>query len=351
MKLFRRFSTLLAFCLAAAQAHAQDANVLKDKRLSMILATNVGGGTDATGRLVAQFLTKHLPGQPTIIVRNMGGAGGITAMNFVAQQVAPDGATLIFGSNGVQDPFNYRTPQATYDPAKFQYVAGIGRGGQFLVINKDALPRLFDKTKPPVIMGSVGSIPRSGMQVTAWAIEYLGWNAKWVTGYPGTNELMFALQRGEIDMTATANFYQVDEMVRSGKFRVVIQSGTLTNGKVLPRPEFSDAPVFATAMEGKVTDPIAKQAFDYYTAINTIDKWLGLPPATPSEVTRVYRDAFAKMAADEEFLERGTKISEDFTPMPHDDVEGLVQKLAATTPEAVKYINALLRKQGLQVTD
>ena len=344
-------TAFLALCFLGTQSQAQEGVSFKDKNLAMIIASGVGGGTDTTGRLIAHFFSKHLPGKPSIIVRNLPGAGGITAMNFLVQQTAPDGATIAFGSNGVQDPFNYRMPQAAYNPATFQYIGGIGRGGQFLVINKDALPRLHDKTKPPVVMGSVGSIPRSGMQITAWCIEYLGWNAKWVVGYNGTNELMLALQRGEIDMTATANFYQVDEMVRSGKFLVVIQGGTLRNGKISPRPEFADAPVFALAMENKIKDRVAQQAFDYWVAINTMDKWVGLTPGTPAAMTQAYRDAFDKVMVDPEFAERGTKISEDFTPMTHKDIDGLVRKLAATTPEAIKYINTLLRKQGLQVSD
>ena len=78
-----------------------------------------------------------------------------------------------------------------------RYGGGIGRGGSTVVIRKDAEDRLYDKSKPPVIMGAVGGQPRSGMQTTAWGIEILGWNAKWVLGYPGTNDLVLALERGE----------------------------------------------------------------------------------------------------------------------------------------------------------
>jgi hypothetical protein len=144
----------------------------------MIIGFVAGGGTDATGRQIAQFLPNYLPGQPSITVRNQPGAGGITALNYMVQQTATDGLTIAFGSNGQVDPLNYRKPQAVYDPATFNYVGGVGRGGELLVIKKTALPRLYDKSKSAVIMGSVGAIPRSGMQVTAWCIEYLGWNAK-----------------------------------------------------------------------------------------------------------------------------------------------------------------------------
>lgn len=347
MKAAAHLVAALAICFSVSRSHAQDETTFP-KRLSMIIGQTAGGGTDVTGRLVARMLSWHLPGQPNIVVRNMPGAGGVTALNYMVHQTPPDGETIAFGANGVVDPFNYRKPQATYDPLTFQYIGGVGRGGQFLVIHKNALPRLYDKRKPPVVMGSVGNMPRSGMQVTAWCIEFLGWNAKWVTGYRGTNELMLALQRGEIDITATANFYQVEEMVRSGNFAVVIQSGTLLNGKIAPRPEFADIPVFPIAMQGKIADPIARQAFEYWLAINTMDKWLGLIPGTPAAITNTYREAFAKTVASAEFVEQGAKVSGDITPMTHEDVEGLVQKLAATSSEGINYINTLLRKQGLQ---
>ncbi len=349
-----RFIATAALCFVLTMLSpsiAQDNFSFKDKLITMIVGFPAGGGADVIGRLVAQYLTKYLSGHPTIVVKDQPGANGTTALNYMVQQTAPDGLTIALGSNGQVDPFNYRKPQVIYDPSKFIYIGGIGRGGEFLIISKKALPRLYDKTQPPVIMGSVGSMPRSGMQVTAWCIEYLGCNARWVVGYAGTNDLMIALQRGEIDMTATANSYEVERMVREGNFAIALQSGTLLNGKVEPRPEFIDAPLFPIEMQGKISDPTAQQAFDYWLAINTIDKWVGVIEGTSPAIVNAYRGAFAKLAEDREFLEGGKQISDDFTPMPHEEVESLIHTLAATTPEAMHFMTGLLRKQGLQVTD
>ncbi len=112
--------------------------------------------------------------------------------------------------------------------------------------------RLHDKSKPPVIMGAVAGVPRAGMQTTAWGIDLLGWNAKWVVGYPGTNDLFVALERGEIDMTASGNFFQVGKLLQGGKIKVLNQSGTLSDGKMVARPEFPDAPVFTNELQGKL---------------------------------------------------------------------------------------------------
>jgi tripartite-type tricarboxylate transporter receptor subunit TctC len=341
----------LAACVMASPSAAEEAMSFKDKQITMIIGTPAGGGTDATGRLVAHFLTKHLPGNPVVIVRNQPGADGVTALNAMVRQTAPDGMTVTLGANTGVDPFNYRKPHISYDPFSFAYVGGVARGGQFIVINKNAESRLYDATKPPVIMGSVGPFPRSGMQVTAWCIEYLNWNAKWVAGYRGTPDIMLALQQGEIDMTATANFPDADRMVREGGFKVAIQSGTLSNGKVTARPEFADVPLFPIEMQGRVKDPIAAQAYNYWLAINTMDKWVALLAKTPPNIVATYREAFVKIAADPEFLERGKLISEDLAPMSVEDVDSLVRTLAATSPEAIGYMTALLRKQGLHISE
>src|SRR5262249_59367160 len=91
------------------------------------------------------------------------------------------------------DPLNWRKPQARFDPTKFAVVGGAGRGGVLLVASKDAAARLHDKQAKPVVMGSLSGLPRSGMQMTAWGIEYLGWNARWLMGCRGTSGVVVGL--------------------------------------------------------------------------------------------------------------------------------------------------------------
>jgi tripartite-type tricarboxylate transporter receptor subunit TctC len=342
----------LAFGLAAALlmctgAAAQAPAGFEGKTITMIIGYPPGGGTDVSGRLIAQYLAKHLPGSPNIIVHNMPGADGVTAMNFFAQQVKPDGLTLTMGSSTQGDPIHYRKPQSLYDATKLKFVGGVGRGGSTVVIRKDAEPRLYDKTKPPVVMGSVGGVPRSGMQTTAWGISLLDWNAKWVLGYPGTNDLFVALERGEIDMTASSNLFQVKKLMETGKVKVLTQTGTMMEGKVLPRTEFGDVPVFPDQVKGKASDPLLQKGFDYWFSLVMLDKWLALPVDTPDSIVKVYREAFNKMVKDPEFLERGKKMSEDFEPQSAIDVETLIKTLGQTPPEALDYIKEMLKKQGI----
>ncbi|MEA2937903.1 MAG: hypothetical protein QOC56_1407 [Alphaproteobacteria bacterium] len=339
--------SLLALLVGGSAAAAQDAASFQGKTVAMVVGSAPGGGTDAYGRLVAGSLPAYLPGSPTIVVRNVAGADGIVAMNFMVQQAVPDGFTITAVPNTVADPLNYRKPQAHYDPTTFGVIGGAGRGGEVLLISRDAEKRLTDKQAAPVVMGSLGGVPRSGMQMTAWGVELLGWNAKWVIGYRGTNELTLALERGEIDMTATGNLFLIRKLVDTGKFKILVQSGTLKNGVIESRPDFGDAPIMTKMLDGKLNDPLAAKAFEYWSSIAVTDKWLALPPKSAKPMLDLYRDAYGKIIRDAEFLERARRISEDFSPMTSTDVETLIHRLGSLPPQAIDYMTVILRKQGL----
>jgi tripartite-type tricarboxylate transporter receptor subunit TctC len=339
---------LLMALLGGSFAAAQDTS-FQGRTVTMIVGFEPGGGTDAFARLSATFLARELPGGPTVVVRNVPGAEGITAMNYMAQQVAPDGTTVVTAASTTADPLNYRKPQSHFDPTTFEVVGGVGRGGSALLISKAAEKRLYNKAAPPVVMGSPAGVPRSGMQMTAWGSEFLGWNTKWVIGYRGTNELMLALERGEIDMTSTANLFLIAKLLASGRFKILVQTGTLQNGAVVSRPDFGDAPILASLMQGKIVDPLAQAAFGYWGNIAAMDKWLALPPKTPPAMLGVYRNAYATIVRNPEFIDRGKKTSDDFVPLLSQEVEPLIKTLGQTPPEAFAFLNGMFKKQGLPI--
>jgi tripartite-type tricarboxylate transporter receptor subunit TctC len=321
----------------------------KGKTITVLVGSEVGGGTDASARLIAPFLQKYLPGQPSVVVQNVPGAGGIKAANFFVQRAAPDGLTVLNGSISMLDPLTAGGKNAQYDTKTLKYVGGVGRGGGAIFATKDAVARLHDKSKAPVVIGSALAVPRSIMQPALWAIEYLGWNAKWIVGYKGTNDVMLALDRGEIDMTSTGNLFQIKDRLKDGQLKLVTQSGYLSGGKLLAREDYGDTPLFPNQMKGKIKDPIAQKAYDYWEALNNGDKWMALPPATPDNIVATYQNAFAKMSKDPEFLEKGEKISDGFVPMTGQDIEAVAKTLADTPTESLEFNKDLMRKQGINV--
>jgi hypothetical protein len=269
----------------------------------------------------------------------------------MVQQTKADGLTVAMGSSTQVDPINYRKAQVVYDPAKFFYVGGVGRGGNVVVISKAAEKRLLDRSQPPVVMGSIGGWPRSSMQVTAWGIAFLGWNARWVVGYPGTNDVIIALEQGEIDMTATGNMFQLKELVKSGQFAILTQSGALENGRFVGRADLPGVPVFVDQVQGKIGDPLAEKAFKYWASITATDKFLALPPNTPPAIVEAYTKAFIAACKDPELMAMSGKLSDDFAPMSAQDITLLVQDLADTPPQVVDYLTKVFAKQGLKMSD
>lgn len=335
-------------CVAGVSAAAATESVsFETKTIAMVISSEAGGGTDASGRLVGAYLTKYLPGNPALVVRNIGSGRGMAALNYVVQQTKPDGLTVMCGSSSQVDPLQYRSANVHYDPATFKFVGGIGLGGAVVLINKDAERRLYDKALPPVIMGSTSS-PQSGMQVTLWGVEYLGWNVRWVSGYRGANDVMLALERGEVEMTSTQSMSVLNRF-RSGNYRILNQTGALENGKFVTRADFGDAPLFSDQLGDKITDDIAKSSFLYWQNRNSTEKWIALGPGVTEDIVLTYRQAFQAMAKDANFLAQGEKLSEGFSPQPAADIEFLVQSLANTSPEAINYMKALMNKQGLRV--
>ena len=346
-----RIATIIGFFSLGGglPATAQDLPSFKGKTVTMLIGDDAGGGTDVAGRLIALYLHKFLPGEPTIVVQNMAGGSGIAAMNYFVRRTQPDGLTMLMGSISTIDPVVFRNANSQYDPKTFRFVGGLGRGGSVTVVNRVAEPRLYDKSEKPVMIGSVQAMPRPGTQPILWCIEYLGWNASWVSGYRGTNETIFALDRGEADMTATGNVFQIQDRLKSGELKIIYQTGALKDGRIVGRADLGAVPLFPDLMKGKITDPIARKAFELWTTLNTGDKWLALAPGTPSGILSAYREAFDRLLAEPEFLEQGEKISEGFAPMSARDVEFVVGTLADAPSAAVDFTKAMMRRQGLRI--
>src|SRR4051794_18232780 len=94
--------SILATIASAASAD------FKGKTVEVVVGSASGGGTDTTARLIVPYIQKHLPGNPVMVIRNMPGAEGVTALNYVVQQTRPDGLTLIVGSNSQLSPVTYK---------------------------------------------------------------------------------------------------------------------------------------------------------------------------------------------------------------------------------------------------
>ena len=220
-------------------AAAEETASFKGKTVRMIIGYPVGGGTDQTARLIARFLQRYLPDEPSIVAQNMPGADGMQAMNYMAQQVVADGLTLFAGSaSPVMPQVVHGASGVFYDPSKFFYVGGIANTGTVMVATRDAQRRLMGGSGEPVALAQVGGV-RTGGQMVVWGVAYLGWKVRWVSGYAGTSETTLALRKGEVDMADTADAKSIRGLIGEN-FVGVVQSGVFAQGKLQRRAGFPE---------------------------------------------------------------------------------------------------------------
>ena len=223
---------------------AAEAPFYEGKTIRFLIGSGPGGGTDTAGRLVARHLSKYLPGNPKIAIQNMGGGGGTIANNYFASEVKPDGLTIMQDSSSSVASFARGGPSIKYDPRKFKIIGGVARPGSLLMIRNDARPRFTNKSAKQVIVGDTDGI-RNWIAMTVWGAEYLGWNLRWIYGYPGSRELQLAIRQGEIDIWATQNAKLVKDLQREGVVQVVATE------EEQRREDFPEVPTFLELLGAK----------------------------------------------------------------------------------------------------
>ena len=344
-------AAIVAILSTGESARSTETISFQGKTLTILIAGGPGGTSDLSGRLFLPFMAKYLPGNPTVIVQDMPGAHGLISLNYFTQRAKSDGTTTIVASGSEVDPINYRVPQSHYDPTTFSMVGGINLGGSQMIIRNDAIARLTTPSTEPVSLGSVVGYPHVGMQIAAWSIRYLGWNAKWVTGYSNNSDLPIALERGEIDVTSLADesFSQMSQLLDKSKYTLLYQTGADAGKKPSILPELVNVPLFRNAMEGKISDPVAQQAYDYWQDLSYLFKWMALPPGTPKPVIDAYRAAFARMVEDPVFIRQSQNITPGFTVLPVDDLTEAIRSAGRVEPAALQFMTRMLREQGMNV--
>jgi tripartite-type tricarboxylate transporter receptor subunit TctC len=326
-------------------ASAADAS-FKGKRINVIIGSSPGGGTDGTTRLVGRYLEKYLPGKPRLVYRNMPAGHGVKASNYFANEVPTDGTFWMGGSSSYLDANNLRKKVVKYNPTKYKYIGGIDRGGSVVVMRKSLLENLTDKSKKPVVAGVIDG-SRTWAQMLLWGSEYLGWNIKFVVGYPGSAALVLAARKGEIDMFGTSQLSVHKNVSKTGEFIGLTQIGQFADGKNNRRTSFQEVPVITEIMKGK-TKGLAKKAYEYWQQANQIDKWYALPPKTPANIVAAYMVAFAKAAKDPDFTKFGKlQFSTDFAPQTGPDVFKLVNATSYPDSDLLDFMRKLKVKYGL----
>ena len=299
----RWISPLAAICVLPASANAQSvSDFYRSKTVSMVVSTSTGGGYDTLTRAIARHIGRHIPGNPTVVVRNMPGAGGITAMNWFYNSAEKDGTILGLVGNGMPLEPLFGTKAARYDATKFNWL-GTPSYEVSMVLLWHTVPvnTIEDLRTRETTMGSSGANSTPAFY-TRILNAVLGTKMRLIHGYPGQNDAFLAMERGELDGYPSV-FYSAltstrPTWLREKKAKPIVQYGP-QRLKELP-----DVPFAADLLQNE-DDKLLMQAA---SAPQALGRPLLLPPGVPADRVAAVRKALADTFADAQFKADAEKI-------------------------------------------
>jgi tripartite-type tricarboxylate transporter receptor subunit TctC len=336
---------------AAGGASAARGDTFAGKTLTVLVNYSAGGPADVTARLMAQYLDRHIPGRPTIIVENKAGAGGIIGMNYLYNVARKDGLTL-----GVHTPAYagqmLGAEGAQFDEAKFLYLGALSES-QVLFANANLGARTLTdltRTTGEIVAGGLSPDSSKDMGIRV-VLNLVGAKYKYVTGYPGSNDVRAAFQRGEVNLseeslTGWATGYA--PFVKDGTAVPLGQRGLLRGGEIVRDERFVDVPTYFELATGQRGDE-AKQSLEYRalaTLVGTsaMSREFIYPPGTDAALVDTMRQAMADLFADPEFLAAAEKLfSYRMEFLPGAEAQDLAQRIVQQSSEDVEAVEYLRR--------
>jgi tripartite-type tricarboxylate transporter receptor subunit TctC len=310
--------------IASAQTPAE---FYSGKSIEMVIGYPPAGSNDIYGRIAARHLGKYIPGSPSIVVRNMPGAGSLTAANHIYNRASKDGTVLGQVSIGIPLIGKLGNPQARYDATKFGWIGRIHSASSVTMVwHTSKIMSLEDAKRREVTLsatgaGSTGSLYPNVMN------EVLKTRFRLIQGYKGTHEGMLAMERGEAeghsttwDAVKSVNMRWIKEKT----IRVIVQHG------LRRAPDLPDVP---TSVE-LTTTPEDRAVMRAIMGTVEVGKSLFTPPEVPRDRVTALRRAFDAMLADPAFGEDVRKVHGELGPMTGEEMQELIGELD-TFPQAV----------------
>jgi tripartite-type tricarboxylate transporter receptor subunit TctC len=342
-----QIANLLGVVMAAMAAVPAVADPVADfyrgLTITLLVGSNTGGGYDAYARPVSRHLGRFIPGEPNIVVRYMGAAGGLPAANSLYTVGTRDGLTI--GAVQRHTPFERLRGNKTivYDPFKFIWLGSLNSEVSVTMVWQTAPHRKAeDLLSMPLIAGSLGQETDSEIETNAM-IRLLGAPIKIIRGYSGTAENLLALEKGETQGLHGVSWSYVKtrkaDWLRDGKIRILMQTG------LEPHPDLKTTP---TVFDLVKSDEI-KQVWDLILAPKVMSRPYVLPPDVPAERVSALRLAFERMVKDEAFLADMARTRTEVRFMSGVEIERLIRRVYAFPPAIVaRMVEAISSKAAKQ---
>lgn len=277
------------------------ADFYRGKTTSMVISSSAGGGYDALSRTIARHISKHIPGQPQVVPRNMPGAGGIVANKFLAATAPRDG-TVMGGlqNNAPLEPL-FGTKEADYDPTRMNWLGTPSVEVGLLFVWHTSPFKTLEDVKVREMTAGASGVNSGPAFYSRLMNEVLGTKIKVIAGYPGQNEAYLAIERGEIDtygLTMWSSLTSVKKQwLVENKVRVLLQYGPEKE------PDLKDTPYADDLIKNEEDKLLFRAAYGPLT----LGRPFVLPPDVPAERVAALRKAFMDMIKDPEFRAEAEK--------------------------------------------
>jgi tripartite-type tricarboxylate transporter receptor subunit TctC len=334
------FGILSGIALMPSLPSGAKADAVEDfyrgKTINLIVGFSAGGGYDTTARILAPYLKKYLPGNPSVVVQNMDGAGSLKAANYLYNVAPKDGSVIATFSRGTAMEPLIGSSATQFDATKMTWIGSTtNEYSVFLLWNTAPVKTWNDMLKTEFTVGGEGA--GSDSDVYAMLVKNLfGAKLKLVSGYPGSAEIMLALERGELDGRAAFSWSSLKsskpDWIRDKKVNYPVQLNTLRN------PDLPDVPL----LEDLASNDRQRQIIKLVLSRQVMGRPFAAPPGIPEERKQALRKAFDQIVSDPEFLAEAKQRKMDVNPVSGAEVEKLVAELYRTPPDVLAETKALI---------
>jgi tripartite-type tricarboxylate transporter receptor subunit TctC len=330
----KRFVLTLGVALCAtlpAQAQDDVAAFYKGKVVRLLVGIGVGSGYDINARLLARYLPKYIPGNPTVIVQNQPGAGSLSMTNQLYAGGPFDGTAIGASFNGLPTTPLLQPAGARFEAVKLNWVGSTNRETQAMYVWHTApIQKLSDLTTTEMVVGA--QAPGSTQyDYPKLAEKLFGWKMKVITGYEATPKIHLAMERGEVHGT-WANWSTLkaisEQWIKDKKIRILAQWA------LRKHPELPDVPLILD--QAKTEEQ--KQSLDLALARLEFGRPFFMPPNVPAERVNAIRRAFDATMKDKEFLEEADKLKIEIDPLGGEQVAALIEQIYKTPAATVERV-------------
>lgn len=334
------FSVFASLMMAGAPAQAESVeDFYRGKTMELIVGFTPGGGYDRYARVLARHMGRHIPGNPAIVVKNMPGAGSLVAANHLYVAAPKDGTMIGAVSRDIAFmPLLSGDEGVEFEADRFNWIGSLNNEVSICVSwHATAVKTWKDLQETELVVA--GTSPESATSIYPQVLNtILGAKVRVITGYPGTSEMLLALERGEVDGICAWSWSSVkkrkSEWLKDGKVNILVQTA------LQKHPDLPDVPL---VMDLAKTEE-QRQMLRLVTARQMVGRPFAAPPGVPEDRVQALREAFEATAADADFLADAKKSKVEINVVSGEAVGELLRTVYATPKNVVAMTREAIKR-------